>query len=42
MVGGPRQPHVGPDHDAYLAAHKETVGHESDEWWAEVSILPSM
>ncbi|KAJ7180246.1 acetate--CoA ligase [Mycena crocata] len=27
-------PHVGPDLDAYRAAHAETVGDKSDEWWA--------
>ncbi|KAF8802010.1 acetate--CoA ligase [Phlegmacium glaucopus] len=30
-----KKPHVGPDIDAYRAAHKETVGHESDKWWAK-------
>ena len=23
-------------HTAYRAAHQETVGHESDKWWAKV------
>lgn len=31
-----KKPHVGPDHRAYRDAHAETVGHESDKWWAKV------
>ncbi|KAJ6467834.1 hypothetical protein C8R45DRAFT_474222 [Mycena sanguinolenta] len=34
MAGGTHTPHVGPDIDAYKAAHAETVGEGSDEWWA--------
>ncbi|KIJ95754.1 hypothetical protein K443DRAFT_682777 [Laccaria amethystina LaAM-08-1] len=34
LKSGPKTPHVGPHIDAYRAAHKETVGHESDKWWA--------
>jgi acetyl-CoA synthetase len=34
---GPKQPHIGPDIHAYQSAHKETVGHESDKWWAKVN-----
>ncbi|KAJ7697226.1 hypothetical protein B0H17DRAFT_1158497 [Mycena rosella] len=30
-------PHVGPDLAAYRGAHAETVGENSDEWWAEES-----
>lgn len=37
MAAGPNQPHVGPNIDAYRSAHKETVGHESDKWWAKVN-----
>jgi len=33
---GPNKPHVGPDMGAYKATHKETIGHESDKWWAKV------
>lgn len=33
---GPKKPHVGPDIHAYKAAHAQTVGHESDKWWAKV------
>jgi acetyl-CoA synthetase len=36
---GLKQPHIGPDIEAYYAAHKETVGHESDKWWAKVNLL---
>ncbi|KAF8175942.1 hypothetical protein K438DRAFT_1608038 [Mycena galopus ATCC 62051] len=34
MAGGAHTPHVGPDLAAYKAAHAETVGEGSDEWWA--------
>ncbi|KAJ7080109.1 hypothetical protein C8R44DRAFT_824442 [Mycena epipterygia] len=34
MAGGKHTPHVGPDLAAYQAAHAETVGDKSDEWWA--------
>lgn len=37
LKAGPKQPHIGPDIDAYRSAHKETVGHESDKWWAKVN-----
>lgn len=33
---GANTPHVGPHIHAYRAAHAETVGHESDKWWAKV------
>lgn len=33
-----KKPHVGPHIDAYKMAHAETVGHESDKWWAKVCI----
>ena len=33
---GRKKPHIGPHIDDYHAAHKETVGHESDNWWAKV------
>ena len=36
LKSGPKQPHIGPDIHAYQSAHKETVGHESDKWWAKV------
>ena len=39
LKAGPKRPHVGPDIEAYRAAHKETVGHESDKWWAKVKFL---
>jgi acetyl-CoA synthetase len=31
-----KDPHVGPTIDDYYRSHKETVGHESDAWWAKV------
>ena len=37
LKNGPKIPHIGPHFDAYHSAHKETVGHESDKWWAKVS-----
>lgn len=40
LKSGPKIPHVGPHRDAYHAEHKNTVGHESDNWWAKVRILP--
>ena len=36
LKSGPKKPHVGPDIHGYRSAHKETVGHESDKWWAKV------
>lgn len=36
LKSGPKKPHVGPHIDDYRKAHKETVGHESDNWWAKV------
>ncbi|KAJ7716034.1 acetate--CoA ligase [Mycena olivaceomarginata] len=33
--GGTHTPHVGPDLAAYKAAHADTVGEGSDEWWAK-------
>lgn len=38
LKDGPKIPHVGPHIHAYKKAHEETVGHESDKWWAKVSI----
>ncbi|KAF7979822.1 hypothetical protein HWV62_40898 [Athelia sp. TMB] len=32
-----KKPHVGPHHDAYKLAHSETIGHESDKWWAKIA-----
>lgn len=43
LTNGPKTPHIGPNVKAYHAAHAETVGHESDHWWAKVCAfsLPS-
>ncbi|KAJ7859513.1 hypothetical protein B0H14DRAFT_629195 [Mycena olivaceomarginata] len=35
VPGGTHTPHVGPDLAAYKAAHADTVGEGSDEWWAK-------
>ncbi|KAH8102116.1 acetate--CoA ligase [Cristinia sonorae] len=37
LKSGPKTPHVGPHIHAYREAHKETVGHESDKWWAKMA-----
>ena len=36
LKNGPKVPHIGPHIHAYKKAHEETVGHESDKWWAKV------
>ncbi|KAF8179847.1 hypothetical protein BJ912DRAFT_981980 [Pholiota molesta] len=35
LKNGPKKPHIGPHIDDYRNAHKDTVGHESDHWWAK-------
>ncbi|TFK31281.1 hypothetical protein BDQ12DRAFT_753468 [Crucibulum laeve] len=35
LAKGLKKPHIGPHIEAYRSAHKETVGHESDKWWAK-------
>ncbi|TFK71460.1 acetate--CoA ligase [Pluteus cervinus] len=37
VKSGEKVPHIGPHIDAYKAAHKETIGHESDHWWAKIA-----
>ncbi|KAF8733266.1 hypothetical protein AX14_003959 [Amanita brunnescens Koide BX004] len=37
LTNGPKTPHIGPNVKAYHAAHAETVGHESDHWWAKMA-----
>lgn len=37
LKNGLKIPHIGPHIHAYRKAHEETVGHESDKWWAKVS-----
>ena len=32
---GRPKPHIGPDHNAYLAEYIKTVGPDSDQWWAD-------
>jgi acetyl-CoA synthetase len=39
LKDGPKKPHVGPNIDAYKAAHAETIGPGSDEWWAKVGCI---
>ncbi|KAL1691266.1 acetate--CoA ligase [Schizophyllum commune] len=34
---GTKKPHIGPHIHAYRAAHAETVGKESDKWWAKMA-----
>lgn len=36
LKNGPKSPHIGPDIDAYRAAHALTIAEDSDEWWAKV------
>ena len=31
-------PYVGPGISDYRAAHRQTVGEDSDEWWAKVRV----
>jgi acetyl-CoA synthetase len=38
LKGAHKKPHVGPHIDAYKVAHSETIGHESDKWWAKVRL----
>ena len=40
LQNGSKIPHIGPHIHAYKAAHSETVGNESDKWWARVSPIP--
>ncbi len=35
LKNGPLKPHVGPTISEYKAAHAQTVGPNSDEWWAK-------
>ncbi|KAF7762362.1 hypothetical protein Agabi119p4_8955 [Agaricus bisporus var. burnettii] len=37
VAQGTKTPHVGPDIHAYRAAHAQTVGDGSDEWWAKIA-----
>ncbi|TFY75948.1 hypothetical protein EWM64_g8064 [Hericium alpestre] len=37
MSNGTRKPHIGPHFHAYKTAHNETIGHESDKWWAKMA-----
>ena len=36
LKNGLKTPHIGPDIDAYRAAHAVTVAGDSDEWWEKV------
>jgi acetyl-CoA synthetase len=36
MLNGHKKPHIGPNVHAYKAAHAETIGQDSDKWWAAV------
>jgi hypothetical protein len=35
---GHKKTHVGPNIDAYKAVHAQTIGPESDKWWAKVCL----
>ncbi|KAI0071884.1 acetate--CoA ligase [Panus rudis PR-1116 ss-1] len=37
VKNGPKTPHIGPHIHAYRSLHAETIGHESDKWWAKVA-----
>ena len=37
LKNGHKIPHIGPHIHAYRKLHSETVGHESDKWWAKVN-----
>ncbi|KAI9459202.1 hypothetical protein BJY52DRAFT_1267000 [Lactarius psammicola] len=37
LKNGPKKPHVGPSINEYKAAHAQTIGPNSDEWWAKVA-----
>ncbi|KAF9815222.1 hypothetical protein IEO21_04739 [Rhodonia placenta] len=37
LKNGLKQPHIGPDIHAYRAFHEQTLGHESDKWWAKMA-----
>ncbi|CCL99371.1 uncharacterized protein FIBRA_01389 [Fibroporia radiculosa] len=37
LKNGKKQPHVGPHIHAYKSLHAQTLGHESDKWWAKMA-----
>ncbi|KAH9903296.1 acetate--CoA ligase [Cubamyces lactineus] len=37
LKDGPKTPHIGPHFHAYKSIHSQTVGHESDAWWAKIA-----
>ena len=37
LQNGTKKPHIGPH--AYREVHKESLGQESDKWWAKVCIM---
>ena len=37
LNSGLKEPHIGPH--AYKELHRESLGHESDKWWAKVRLL---
>ena len=38
VAAGPKKPHIGPAFEDYAKAHAQTIGPQSDEWWAKVSL----
>ncbi|KAI0305303.1 hypothetical protein B0F90DRAFT_1809075 [Multifurca ochricompacta] len=37
LKNGPKKPHVGPTINEYKSLHAQTIGPNSDEWWAKVA-----
>ncbi|KAH9851031.1 acetate--CoA ligase [Lenzites betulinus] len=37
LKNGHKTPHIGPHIHAYKSVHSQTVGHESDAWWAKMA-----
>ncbi|KAH9021648.1 acetate--CoA ligase [Lactarius hengduanensis] len=37
LKNGSKKPHIGPSINEYRAAHAQTIGPNSDEWWAKVA-----
>ena len=42
LANGPKKPHIGPDIHAHRHAHAQTIGAQSDEWWARVRVVIAM
>jgi hypothetical protein len=42
LKSGLRKPHIEPDIHAYRDAYKQSLGHESNKWWAKVVYASSI